>query len=140
MAWLQVNLVDWLKWMIAHCRSEEVVDPCIVTRPSSKALKKALLTALKCLDLNSEKRPTMGQVVQMLEPDNRRPHEVCCLISQFIETYFNCTQYFQKVTSSCNTLQNRIVFSYNKFMFIFIELKCYSNCISLIQKVLEDRQ
>ncbi|WOL10232.1 putative receptor-like protein kinase [Canna indica] len=71
----EVNLVDWLKWMIANRRSEEVVDPIIVTRPSSKALKKALLTALKCVDLDSEKRPKMGRVVQMLELDNSKSHE-----------------------------------------------------------------
>ncbi|RRT48051.1 hypothetical protein B296_00037600 [Ensete ventricosum] len=73
----EVNLVDWLKWMIGNRRSEEVVDPGIVTRPSTKALKKALLTALRCVDPDSEKRPTMGRVVQMLEPDNSRPHQVC---------------------------------------------------------------
>ncbi|XP_065020682.1 probable receptor-like protein kinase At5g18500 [Musa acuminata AAA Group] len=71
----EVNLVDWLKWMIGNRRSEEVVDPGIVTRPSTKALKKALLTALRCVDPDSEKRPTMGRVVQMLEPDNPRPHQ-----------------------------------------------------------------
>ncbi|URE38699.1 STYKc [Musa troglodytarum] len=72
----RVNLVDWLKWMIGNRRSEEVVDPGIVTRPSTKALKKALLTALRCVDPDSEKRPTMGRVVRMLEPDNPKPHQV----------------------------------------------------------------
>ncbi|KAG6534708.1 hypothetical protein ZIOFF_008611 [Zingiber officinale] len=71
----EVHLVDWLKWMIANRRSEEVGDPTIVTRPTSKALKKALLVALRCVELDSEKRPTMGQVVQMLEPDNHKSCE-----------------------------------------------------------------
>ncbi|URD77458.1 STYKc [Musa troglodytarum] len=71
----EINLVEWLKWMIGNRRSEEVVDPRIVIRPSTKALKKALLTALRCVDPDSEKRPTMGRVVQMLEPHNPRPLE-----------------------------------------------------------------
>ncbi|CAL9068199.1 unnamed protein product [Musa banksii] len=71
----EVNLVEWLKWMIGNRRSEEVVDPRIVIRPSTKALKKTLLTALRCVDPDSEKRPAMGRVVQMLEPDYPRPLE-----------------------------------------------------------------
>ena len=67
--------------MIGNRRSEEVVDPRIVIRPSTKALKKALLIALRCVDPDSEKRPAMGRVVQMLEPDNPRPLEVCFLVS-----------------------------------------------------------
>ncbi|KAK4744688.1 hypothetical protein SAY87_011000 [Trapa incisa] len=64
-----VNLVDWLKMMVGSRRSEEVVDPNIVVKPSTRALKHALLTALRCVDLNSEKRPKMGQVVRMLEQE-----------------------------------------------------------------------
>ncbi|KAF3952090.1 hypothetical protein CMV_022323 [Castanea mollissima] len=47
----QVNLVDWLKMMVGSRRSEEVVDPNIEARPSTRALKRALLTALRCVDL-----------------------------------------------------------------------------------------
>ncbi|KAG6498574.1 hypothetical protein ZIOFF_038294 [Zingiber officinale] len=72
----EVNLVDWLKWMIANRRSEEVVDPSIVIRPTSKALKKVLLVALRCVDLDSDKRPKMGQVVQMLEQENTKSNEL----------------------------------------------------------------
>ncbi|URD83938.1 STYKc [Musa troglodytarum] len=78
----EINLVEWLKWMIGNRRSEEVVDPRIVIRPSTKALKKALLTALRCVDPDSEKRPTMGRVVQMLEPHNPRPLEHCIKVTQ----------------------------------------------------------
>ena len=74
---LQVNLVDWLKMMVASRRSEEVVDPTIETRPSTRALKRALLTALRCVDPDSEKRPKMGQVVRMLESDDPIPRGVC---------------------------------------------------------------
>ncbi|XP_042419291.1 probable receptor-like protein kinase At2g42960 isoform X1 [Zingiber officinale] len=71
----EVNLVDWLKMMVGSRRSEEVVDPNIEAKPSTKALKRALLTALRCVDPDSEKRPKMGQVVRMLDSDEPIPRE-----------------------------------------------------------------
>ncbi|KAG8363962.1 hypothetical protein BUALT_Bualt19G0076900 [Buddleja alternifolia] len=65
----EVNLVDWLKMMVGSRRSEEVVDPNIEMRPSTRALKRALLTALRCVDPDSDKRPRMSQVVRMLESE-----------------------------------------------------------------------
>ncbi|XP_059639812.1 probable receptor-like protein kinase At5g18500 [Cornus florida] len=65
----EVNLVDWLKMMVGSRRSEEVVDPTIEMRPSTSALKRALLTALRCVDPDADKRPKMGQVVRMLESE-----------------------------------------------------------------------
>ncbi|KAD3067542.1 hypothetical protein E3N88_35422 [Mikania micrantha] len=65
----EVNLVDWLKMMVGSRRSEEVVDPTIETRPSTRALKRALLTALRCVDPDSDKRPKMSNVVRMLESE-----------------------------------------------------------------------
>ncbi|KAI3448436.1 hypothetical protein Pfo_005101 [Paulownia fortunei] len=65
----EVNLVDWLKMMVGSRRSEEVVDPNIDMRPSTRALKRALLTALRCVDPDSDKRPRMSQVVRMLESE-----------------------------------------------------------------------
>ncbi|XP_027349039.1 probable receptor-like protein kinase At5g18500 [Abrus precatorius] len=65
----EVNLVDWLKMMVGNRRSEEVVDPNIEMKPSTRALKRALLTALRCVDPDAEKRPKMGQVVRMLESE-----------------------------------------------------------------------
>lgn len=65
----EVNLVDWLKMMVGSRRSEEVVDPNIETRPPTRALKRALLTALRCVDPDSDKRPKMSQVVRMLESE-----------------------------------------------------------------------
>ncbi|KAK6930355.1 Protein kinase domain [Dillenia turbinata] len=65
----EVNLVDWLKMMVGNRRSEEVVDPNMGTRPSTRALKRALLTALRCVDPDAEKRPKMSQVVRMLESE-----------------------------------------------------------------------
>lgn len=55
--------------MVANKRSEEVVDPFIDTRPSTSALKRALLTALRCVDPDAHKRPTMSEVVRMLESE-----------------------------------------------------------------------
>ncbi|KAM7463207.1 hypothetical protein LguiA_031328 [Lonicera macranthoides] len=65
----EVNMVDWLKMMVGSRRSEEVLDLAIETRPSRTALKRALLTALRCVDPDSAKRPMMGEVVRMLESD-----------------------------------------------------------------------
>ncbi|PIA52633.1 hypothetical protein AQUCO_01000483v1 [Aquilegia coerulea] len=66
----EVNMVDWFKGMVAHRRGEEVVDPLIEVIPSDRALNRALLVCLRCLDLDASKRPKMGQVVHMLEGDN----------------------------------------------------------------------
>ncbi|GAA0161369.1 hypothetical protein LIER_17700 [Lithospermum erythrorhizon] len=65
----EVNLVDWLKTMVASRNAEGVLDPKIPEKPSSRALKRALLVALRCVDPNSQKRPKMGHVIHMLEAD-----------------------------------------------------------------------
>ncbi|XVF62359.1 hypothetical protein PTKIN_Ptkin09bG0001300 [Pterospermum kingtungense] len=65
----EVNMVEWLKMMVQLRRSEEVVDRNIETRPSTSALKRALLTALRCVDPDADKRPKMSQVVRMLESE-----------------------------------------------------------------------
>ncbi|XP_024542844.1 probable serine/threonine-protein kinase At1g01540 [Selaginella moellendorffii] len=65
----EVNLVDWLKLMVGQRRSEEVADPNLEPKPASRALKRALLVALRCVDPDSSKRPKMGHVVHMLEAD-----------------------------------------------------------------------
>lgn len=65
----EVNLVEWLKMMVGNRRAEEVVDPSLDPKPSTHALKRALLVALRCVDPDSEKRPKMSQVVRMLDAD-----------------------------------------------------------------------
>ncbi|KAL9245800.1 hypothetical protein vseg_019408 [Gypsophila vaccaria] len=65
----EVNLVDWLKMMVTNRNPEGVLDPKLPEKPTSRALKKALLVALRCVDPNAQKRPKMGQVVHMLEAD-----------------------------------------------------------------------
>lgn len=65
----QVNLVEWLKIMVTNRNAEGVVDPRLPEKPSSRALKRALLVALRCVDPNAQKRPKMGHVIHMLEAD-----------------------------------------------------------------------
>ncbi|CAN6336622.1 unnamed protein product, partial [Urochloa humidicola] len=66
----EVHLVEWLKMMVGSRRAEEVVDPDMELKPAIRALKRALLVALRCVDPDAEKRPTMGQVVRMLEAED----------------------------------------------------------------------
>ncbi|PWA87153.1 telokin/Myosin light chain kinase [Artemisia annua] len=66
----EVNLVDWLKTMVTNRNAEGVLDPKLPEKPSSRALKRALLVALRCVDPSAQKRPKMGQVIHMLEADD----------------------------------------------------------------------
>lgn len=73
----QVNLVDWLKRMVTSRNPEGVLDPKIPEKPTSRALKRALLVALRCVDPNSQKRPKMGHVIHMLEAEESPFRDVC---------------------------------------------------------------
>ncbi|KAL1322368.1 probable serine/threonine-protein kinase At1g01540 [Arachis ipaensis] len=66
----EVNLIDWLKTMVGNRKAEEVVDPKLPEMPTSKALKRAILIALRCVDPDATKRPKMGHVIHMLEADD----------------------------------------------------------------------
>ncbi|KAL6538294.1 hypothetical protein OROGR_012282 [Orobanche gracilis] len=66
----EVNLVEWLKTMVSNRKSEGVLDPKLPDKPSTRALKRTLLVALRCVDPNAQKRPKMGHVVHMLEADD----------------------------------------------------------------------
>ncbi|KAG2703443.1 hypothetical protein I3843_06G129100 [Carya illinoinensis] len=66
----EMNLVDWFKGMVASRRGEEILDPLIEVHPPARALKRALLVCLRCIDLDINKRPKMGQIVHMLEADD----------------------------------------------------------------------
>ncbi|XAR64047.1 Non-specific serine/threonine protein kinase [Bertholletia excelsa] len=66
----EVNLVDWIKTTVTNRNAEGILDPKIAEKPSSRALKRALLVALRCVDPNAQKRPKMGHVVHMLEADD----------------------------------------------------------------------
>ncbi|XLT82596.1 hypothetical protein HN873_004349 [Arachis hypogaea] len=63
----EVNLIEWLKTMVGNRKSEELIDPNLPEKPSSKALKLALLVALKCVDPDATKRPKIGHIIHMLE-------------------------------------------------------------------------
>ncbi|XP_073138483.1 probable receptor-like serine/threonine-protein kinase At4g34500 isoform X2 [Henckelia pumila] len=65
----EVNLIDWVKGMITSRRGEELVDPSIDVHPPPRVLKRMLLVCLRCVDLDANKRPKMGQIVHMLEAD-----------------------------------------------------------------------
>lgn len=71
-----MNLVDWLKKMVANRNPEGVLDPKLPQKPSSRALKRALLVALRCVDPNAHKRPKMGHLVHMLEADEALAKDV----------------------------------------------------------------
>eukprot|EP00250_Pteridium_aquilinum_P015391 c22556_g1_i1 orf=688-2196(+) len=73
----EVNLVDWMKMMVGSRRLEEILDPRLKEKPSGRALKRALLVALRCVDPEALKRPRMGHVVHMLEADDFSFHNVC---------------------------------------------------------------
>ncbi|XP_052151922.1 probable serine/threonine-protein kinase At1g01540 [Oryza glaberrima] len=66
----EVNLVEWLKTMVSNRNSEGVLDPKMTEKPTSRALKKALLVALRCVDPEARKRPKIGHVIHMLEVDD----------------------------------------------------------------------
>ncbi|CAA2935008.1 probable serine threonine- kinase At1g01540 [Olea europaea subsp. europaea] len=71
----EINLVDWLKMMVGNRKSEEVVDPKLPERPASKALKRVILVALRCVDPDAKKRPKMGHVIHMLEAEDLTSHD-----------------------------------------------------------------
>lgn len=57
--------------MVTSRNAEGIVDRRLPeqNKPSSRALKRALLVALRCVDPNAQKRPKMGHIVHMLEAD-----------------------------------------------------------------------
>ncbi|KAL2906312.1 hypothetical protein RDABS01_037077 [Bienertia sinuspersici] len=82
----EVNLVDWLKMMVTNRNPEGVLDPKLPEKPASRALKKTLLVALRCVDPNAQKRPKMGQVVHMLEAEQDSSFRDVCI--QIIPYFF----------------------------------------------------
>ncbi|CAI9286761.1 unnamed protein product [Lactuca saligna] len=63
----EMNLVEWFKGMVGSRQGEELLDPKINVKPSPRALKRALLVCLRCIDMDASKRPKMGQIVHMLD-------------------------------------------------------------------------
>ncbi|CAH8363497.1 unnamed protein product [Eruca vesicaria subsp. sativa] len=65
----EVHMVEWLKLMVQQKQFEQVVDKELEIKPTTSELKIALLTALRCVDPDADKRPKMSQVARMLESD-----------------------------------------------------------------------
>ncbi|OIT07136.1 PREDICTED: probable receptor-like serine/threonine-protein kinase At4g34500 [Nicotiana attenuata] len=65
----EMNLVDWFKGMVSNRHGEELIDPLIEVHPPPRSLKRVLLVCLRCIDMDANKRPKMGQIVHMLEAD-----------------------------------------------------------------------
>ncbi|KAF2548204.1 hypothetical protein F2Q70_00023245 [Brassica cretica] len=65
----EVHMVEWLKLMVQQKQFEQVVDKELEIKPTTSELKRALLTALRCVDPDADKRPKMSQVARMLESD-----------------------------------------------------------------------
>ncbi|KAE8697244.1 hypothetical protein F3Y22_tig00110622pilonHSYRG00010 [Hibiscus syriacus] len=61
--------------MVGNRKSKEVVDPKLPQMPASKALKRVLLVALRCVDPDASKRPKMGHIIHMLESDDLLFHD-----------------------------------------------------------------
>lgn len=91
-----MNLVEWLKAMVGNRKSEEVVDPKLPEMPSSKALKRILLVALRCVDPDAQKRPKMGHVIHMLEADDLLFRDVC-LHFKILSLRFTYHQNYKKL-------------------------------------------
>ncbi|KAJ0535938.1 putative transferase [Helianthus annuus] len=56
--------------MVTNRKAEGVLDPKLHEKPSSRALKRGLQVALRCVDPCTQKRPKMGHVIHMLEADD----------------------------------------------------------------------
>ncbi|OEL29358.1 putative serine/threonine-protein kinase [Dichanthelium oligosanthes] len=91
----EVNLVDWLKIMVSNRNSDGVVDPKIPQKPTSRAVKKALLVALRCVDPDARKRPRIGHVIHMLEVDNFPYREITSLVRFLALTYVSIVAGFR---------------------------------------------
>ncbi|ONK55940.1 uncharacterized protein A4U43_C10F2510 [Asparagus officinalis] len=66
----EVSLVEWLRTLVRDRKFEQVIDPKMAEKPSPKALKRALLVALQCVDPDAQRRPKMGHVIHMLEVED----------------------------------------------------------------------
>lgn len=91
--------------MVATRRAEEVVDMNLEVKPTTRALKRALLVALRCIDPESIKRPKMSQVVRMLEADEFPLHEVrkplsCSVTASLFVVLSHCL-HFKYFTDIC---------------------------------------
>ncbi|CAN1237359.1 Probable serine/threonine-protein kinase At1g01540 [Linum grandiflorum] len=97
----EIHLVEWLKTMVGNRKSEEVVDPKLLELPSSKALKRVLLVALRCVDPDATKRPKMGHVIHMLEADDVLFRDVCKTQTPLISLLHYANEWFTHDSIVC---------------------------------------
>ncbi|KAJ1381236.1 Serine-threonine/tyrosine-protein kinase, catalytic domain [Sesbania bispinosa] len=87
----EVNLVDWLKKMVSNRNPEGVLDPKLPEKPTSRALKQALLVALRCTDPNAQKRPKMGHVIHMPEAKDPPYKELTIISAKLIQPHYGAS-------------------------------------------------
>ncbi|KAK9060873.1 hypothetical protein SSX86_018053 [Deinandra increscens subsp. villosa] len=61
-------LVEWLKSKVRDQKMDDIIDPNLAEVPSLKELKRIILIALRCVDPEVENRPTIGDIIHMLQP------------------------------------------------------------------------
>ncbi|KAF5184267.1 Kinase family protein [Thalictrum thalictroides] len=62
------NLVEWARPLLNHRKLLKILDPRMEGQYSVKDAQKVSLLAYQCLSQNPKGRPTMSQVVEILEP------------------------------------------------------------------------
>lgn len=71
------------------------MDPNLEIKPPKRALKRAILVGLKCVDPDADKRPKMSHVVQMLEAVQNAYRQVRLVhfLSPFFKLLFYTTEH-----------------------------------------------
>lgn len=98
--------------MVANRNAEGVLDPKLPEKPTSRALKRALLVGLRCVDPNAQKRPKMGHVIHMLEAEDSPFKEVCmqsCSKFKFNVLSFVQKQFIRSYYMSSISPLNRVI-------------------------------
>ncbi|KAL7218516.1 hypothetical protein ACSBR2_011723 [Camellia fascicularis] len=67
--------------MVAKQNFDHLVDPKMPEMISLKELNRIILIALRCVDLDVENRPRMGDVIHMFEPCDLLLSDVIAQIS-----------------------------------------------------------
>ncbi|KAL5567900.1 hypothetical protein UlMin_024475 [Ulmus minor] len=83
-----IYLVDSLKSMIGNRKAIDVVDPNMPGIAPPRELKRVLLIALRCVDPVVIHRPTMGEVIHMLQP---QPRDIVQKLTDKEELFFSST-------------------------------------------------
>jgi hypothetical protein len=86
--------------MVSSRNSEGVLDPKMTEKPTSRALKKALLVALRCVDPEARKRPKIGHVIHMLEVDDFPYRDVSLHGMTFFLSLFSSTCYLVRLSQA----------------------------------------